>query len=136
MEKVNFNNAGLQQLLQQLYALPNAALSEEAAFIQNDFKLWLTLHFNFSAAQLTYLEQMNNNFTQIIANDCNYFVANRLPINLNEPLLNLNTNFREEDRGKLFRSSKTTANSYSAQMGNNQVETLNLSIEYLNQLSS
>ncbi|WP_154648036.1 hypothetical protein [Pedobacter arcticus] len=134
MEKVNFSDAGLQQLLQELYLLNQQQLQEEVLHIQTDLRQWLKDHFIFSTPQLEDLDNLGATFLQESATQLGYFVLNRLPVSLYKPETSL---LREKkDRGKLYRNEAKTANVYNESLGSSQTETLNFSIEYLSPMGS
>jgi hypothetical protein len=134
MEKVNFTDAGLQQLLQELYLLAPPQLQQEALIIQSDLRLWLKDHFIFNPSQLEDLDNMDTAFLEDIGIQLAYFVLHRLPITLNKA--EAPASLRKEDRGKLYRNEQKTATSYLANTGQSITQTLSFSIEYLIPMNS
>ena len=136
MQKVNFSDAGLQQLLQELYLLNNPQLQEEVLQIQTDLRQWLKDHFILTGPQLEDLDGIDDVFMQDSSAQLAYFVLNRLPVTLYKaeaPLANLRD---KKDRGKLYRNEQKTANAYNSTLGNSQTQTLSFSIEYLMPIDS
>jgi len=58
MPKLPFTKAGMQQKLQELYALDDGQLTVAARAIANDLGDWLDKSFNLSPAQKNYIVQM------------------------------------------------------------------------------
>ncbi|MFC5283237.1 hypothetical protein [Pedobacter alpinus] len=129
MEKVNFNNAGLQQLLQELYLLNNQQLQEEVLLVQTDMRQWMKDRFILSSSQEADLDNVDHTFMNEASSQLAYFMLNRLPVSLfkTESLLYL----RGEDRGKLYRNEQKTTSIYNDTLGNSTTQTLSFSIEYL-----
>lgn len=133
MEKVNFSDAGLQQLLQELYLLNNEQMQEEVLQIQTDLRQWIKDHFILGTSQRADLDGVDEIFIQESALQLAYFVLNRLPVSLyktgasEEP---------KEDRGKLYRNEQKTSNAFNSTLGNSQIQTLSFSIEYLLPITS
>jgi hypothetical protein len=80
-----FSPQGVQDLLDQLYALPDPDLAVEADAIANNFKSWMASHFSFTVAQLAYLDDISNTVTNYYGQQCSFGFNNRLQINLNYP---------------------------------------------------
>lgn len=135
MQKVTFNNAGLQLLLLQLYALSDVALQNEVTLLEADFKQWLLDRFNFSPSQLADLDEVDSLFMDQACTQCAYFIGNRLPISLSQSNNNLVAK-EKEDRGKLYRSEQKVSNSFNLSLGNSQTESLSFSMEYFSPINS
>lgn len=80
-----FSPQGVQDLLAQLYALPDPDLAIEANAISSDFKLWIANNFILSAGQLTYLNGMSSSVTDYYGQLCSFCFDNRLDILLDYP---------------------------------------------------
>lgn len=129
MEKVNFNDAGLQQLLQEIYLLNNQQLQEEVLLVQTDMRQWMKDRFLLNTAQEADLDHVDNTFMNDASSQLAYFMLNRLPVSLykaESPLV-----LRGEDRGKLYRNERKTTQIYHENLGNSNTETLSFTIEYL-----
>jgi len=129
MQKLNFNNAGLQQLLQQLYALPDPLLQQEALAIQNDFSEWLKVHFLFSNSQEADLDEIDPVYLEDSASQMAHFVQNRLAVSLYQQHPPLAA--KGQDRGKLYRTEQSQSLTSSSLLGSGQVYTLSFIISYL-----
>lgn len=130
MQKVSFNNAGLQQLLQAYYLLSDEELRQEALLIETDFRQWLIKHFIFSEQQLEDLFAIDETFIEEFSEEFAFFFKNRLPVSLfkEEPI---DQRLSEPGRGKLYRNEKVSTQTYSPSLGLSSTETLSLSIQYL-----
>ncbi len=82
MEKQNFDETGLQNLLDELYALPNHELAEHAYALRNQPKLWINGHFNLDTDQLDFLQEMPNPAADFLGLQGGFAIENRLPITL------------------------------------------------------
>lgn len=71
MEKRPFTPQGLQDLINQLYALPDAELQSEATAIGIDFTLWTNNHFTLSSQQVDFLNAIDERFIAAAASNCN-----------------------------------------------------------------
>ncbi|WP_277014286.1 hypothetical protein [Flavobacterium lindanitolerans] len=80
-----FSPEGVQDLLAELYALPDPDLAIEANAISSDFKLWIADKFILSAGQLSYLNAISNGVTDYYGQQCSFCFGNRLEIILNYP---------------------------------------------------
>lgn len=125
MQKVPFTPLGFQTLLQQLYALDDAALYEEIRALEYDFEDWLTLHFDFDEQQLRYLQNMDDEFLEIIEEQSVHHLIKRLPIALMRE-----EKKEDDDVGKLFEVSQTERNIYTLGSGTKKIETLIFTISY------
>lgn len=132
MEKAPFTPAGLQDLLQQLYALPDAALGQEALAISQDFKIWLKAHFDLDQNQEAYLDGVDHRFISKAGQRSSYYVENRLPVNLIKmarPAAEGSVS-GEGDRGKLLDLNETNSNTYSPDSGCGEIASLTFTISY------
>lgn len=80
-----FTSQGVEDLLDQLYALPNSKLAEEATAISTNFKAWVATKFSLTTAQLAYLDDMDETATDYYGLQCGFCFENRLQIILNYP---------------------------------------------------
>lgn len=77
-----FNANGINDAMKELQALPEFELQAEAAQLANNFKGWLSEHFELSAKQLDFLHGIDAATTTLTAQACSFALANRLPIYL------------------------------------------------------
>lgn len=129
MEKQPLQPEGLENLLGQLYALPDSELLLKAAAIAADFRAWIASHFVLSTQQLNFLAALDNRFVASSAIYCSDFVQRRLPI----VLLKTNPEEEEEDkpRGKIITFAKaTTATDTQPQQHFEASESLTFTINY------
>lgn len=82
MEKQPFDETGLQNLLLELYALPDFELSEQAYAFRNHTKLWINGHFQLDSQQLDFLNDMSGLSINFLAQQGGFALENRLPISL------------------------------------------------------
>lgn len=82
MEKQPFDETGLQQLLTELYALPDFELSEQAFAFRNHTKLWINGKFDLDAQQLAFLAEMSPAAINFLAQQGGFAIENRLPVTL------------------------------------------------------
>jgi len=119
--------AGVQDLMNELYALPQPELQLEADAIGADFRLWIKKHFELSETQIQYLDGIDQRWINTAAEESKYFLENRLPIGLyKEQAISSN----EEDRGKLLDLDKKSMSSYSGNNGYEVSEKLIYTISY------
>ncbi|MGE6221156.1 hypothetical protein ACQKCH_15115 [Nubsella zeaxanthinifaciens] len=83
MQKQPFNENGLQSVLFELYALTDQELDEQAAALKLQPKLWINGHFELTAAQLGYLDQMPPAIASFIGDQGSFAIGHRLPVTLN-----------------------------------------------------
>lgn len=110
MEKQNFDETGLQQLLTELYALPNNQLSEEAYALRNQPKLWIYGHFDLADDQLAFLQNMPAVAANFLGQQGSFAIEHRLPVTLSKSHQPKN-NAKDPKQDKLF---KPTSNLYTA----------------------
>lgn len=131
MEKLPLTTAGVQELMNDLYALPQVELQLEANAIGADFPLWIKSHFELRESQSAYLDQIDEMWINDAATESKYFLENRLPISLNKILpLRRGEDEEDSDRGKLLRLDKNETSSYSEEDGYVETETLTYTITY------
>lgn len=82
MEKQSFTETGLQALLTELYALPNDVLSEHAAALKHQPKLWINGHFELDTDQLSFLQNMPVAMSNFLGEQGSFAIGHRLPITL------------------------------------------------------
>jgi hypothetical protein len=80
-----FTPQGVQDLLNELYALPAPELAVEADAIAINFKLWISNHFSLDTTQIAYLNGMSNSVTNYYGQQCSFCFHNKLGIILNYP---------------------------------------------------
>ena len=130
MEKQPLQPEGLENLLGQLYALPDPELLLKAAAIAADFRTWIASHFVLSTQQLNFLAALDNRFVASSAIYCSDFVQRRLPI----VLLKTNPEEEEEDkpRGKIITFAKvSTGTDTQPEQHYEASETLTFTISYI-----
>lgn len=76
---------GVADQLEELYALSNPDLADEADAIQTDFRTWIVDHFTLSSAQLTYLAGMAQKDVEYFGQQCAFCFIHRLNISLVYP---------------------------------------------------
>jgi hypothetical protein len=132
MNKKNFNNLGLQLLLQELYAWPQEPLTQEALLAKQDFAAWLENNFELDEAQLYDLRQASSAFLQEMGFSVADFLENRKPITLvKQPVLSAKSN--GTGRGKLYEKTQKSTLTYIPEQGMLVSETLEISIGYLSE---
>lgn len=109
MIKFPFSEAGVHDLFSTLYYLPDELLDIEVIAMEHDFKQWVAAHFLLEQAQLEYLNNLPDSFTEEAARFTTIAVSNRLQIILNKPA--------ESDiiirKGKLISTQNTLDTSFS-----------------------
>jgi len=73
---------GLQDKLDELYALSDPALQIEAETIRTDFRPWMNANFDLTPSQETYLDNLPDDFVHPLACNSSAAVMFRLPITL------------------------------------------------------
>jgi hypothetical protein len=121
--------AGVQELINELYAMSDPELQLEANAIGADFRLWIKSHFELSATQIQYLDQIDERWINDAAVNSKYFLENRLPIAFNKEVLSRAEGV-DEDRGKLLDLDKKSNSNYSEEGGYEENETLSYTISY------
>lgn len=82
MKKQPFDSAGVQALQQELYALTDPLLQAEAEEARTDFTTWLMRHFAFTPSQVSYMGNMDAEFSDIAAELVAFHIGHRYPIDL------------------------------------------------------
>ncbi|SEL41601.1 hypothetical protein [Parapedobacter koreensis] len=85
MGKFEFSQAGLQELLMQLYALSDSELEVVADSAATDFTGWVLNYFELSPSQVAFLQSLNPQFIVASGVDTAVVLRHRLPINLIKP---------------------------------------------------
>lgn len=129
MNTFPFTNVGAQQLIEELYDLPQPQLQIEADAAGDDFPAWLQSHFDLSPSQVQYLEQIDQAWIDNAAAETKHALENRLPVELNKQE-NTSGEDEEEDRGKLLDLDKDKKSSFSQENGFIENETLTFTISY------
>lgn len=128
MSKFPLTTAGVQDLINQLYALPQPELQIEANAVGSDFRLWVKTHFDLSATQEEYLEKIDQQWIDDASYSTKRFLENRLNI---EFYKDEETNKNDDkDRGKLLDLDQRSVSSYSQIDGANIRGTLTYTISY------
>ena len=127
--KKPFTPAGLQELLDTLYALSDDALQLEAATLAADLRTWLANNFILLPDQLSYLAAVDNRQISNAAADGQYFITNRLAIIMlkeEKPA----TAAKGDSEGKFFGLKRTKTSSYVPSIGFSEQEELTITIAY------
>lgn len=82
--KFPFTQAGVQDLLIQLYALPDNELKAEADELSVNFRAWVIAHFELSESQVSDLEGLHESTVQFMAASTSFAIGNRLAVNLDK----------------------------------------------------
>lgn len=85
MKNYPFTPEGVQELLQDLYQLPDAELQQEAELVQADFITWVSAHFQLDANQLAFLNGIAEPTLFLMAAQVAFAMYSRLPITLIKP---------------------------------------------------
>src|SRR3546814_12006953 len=81
MSKPSLTPTGFQSLLDDLYALPDAQLQQEARALGMDFENWLATHFELTAQQAVFIEnELSGDFISFVSLRVPFAMINRLPI--------------------------------------------------------
>jgi len=80
-----FTPQGVQDKLEELYALSDAALFVQAAAIEADFSSWIVSNFSLSPEQEVFLDDMNEEALNYFGSQCALCFRHRLPITLVYP---------------------------------------------------
>lgn len=86
MQLFPFSEVGVEDMLTQLYALPDAALFIQAETIKLGFKLWIKDHFALTENQIRFLTSMSHEVSRSYAEQCSFCFLHRLDIKLVSPL--------------------------------------------------
>lgn len=133
MLKLPFTPQGVQDLLSQIYALPDIQLQNESAAAAANFRLWISSNFLLEASQQIYLEAIDDQFIASAATEVSYFIQNRYPIELiKEEVTAALTEQQEGDRGKLIDLGKATNKSFNTEEGFREENRLTFTISYAN----
>jgi len=133
MEKFPLTQTGLTDLLNQLFSQPDAELQLQADAIANDFRTWVINHFILAENQLAYLNQVDNRFIAIAANESADFVSRRKLIHLvkNERPVSTKAEGEDPDEGKLLDLDKAKTAGYAGNGDFNESEDLTFTISYI-----
>jgi len=118
---------GVQDLMNELYALPQPDLQLEANAIGSDFRQWVKNHFELSESQEEYLDYIDESWVEDAATESKHFLENRLLIALYKDQARRS---EDKDRGKLLDLDKKKVSSYSEDDGYVSSETLTYTISY------
>ncbi len=129
MEKFPLTQSGLQQLLAQLYQLPDSELSAEAASAAADFRKWLGEKFDLEPSQLLYLSAVSDEFIADASQQTRYFLLGRKPIELSKQEKPA-ARTADEPADKIVVVNGDKKSSYSPAEGYSEQEVLNFLILY------
>lgn len=119
---------GASQLIEELYALPQSELQNEADAAGADFPDWIKSHFDLDQSQQNYLDAIDERWIEAAAEETKHALENRLPITLQKDLAGKSE--EEGDRGKLLDLDKKKQSSFSPANGFSESETLGFTISY------
>lgn len=80
-----FTPEGVEDKLDELYALSDTALAVEAEAIRVNFRKWIRDNFVLSANQANFLTNINDDAAQYYGQECSFCFLNRLDIILVYP---------------------------------------------------
>lgn len=80
--KFPFTSAGLNDLLETLYVLPDESLQAEAEELLFHFRAWVIAHFELSGKQVQDLDNLQHQTVHFMAVNTSFAVGNRLVIRL------------------------------------------------------
>ena len=86
MQLFPFSTVGVEDMLTQLYALPDAALFLQAEAIKLGFKLWIKDHFVLTENQIRFLTSMSHEVSKSYAEQCSFCFLHRLNVKLISPV--------------------------------------------------
>ncbi len=85
MEKEPFNQAGIDNILSVLYAMPDNELQAEAGNVEADFRSWLIGHIGFTDNQQEYVLGMSDAWMTDSGRLTSLALKSRLPVVLEPP---------------------------------------------------
>lgn len=85
MPQQPFTPVGVQAKTAELYALSDQMLQQEAASVRADLRAWLNINFILTAAQVSYIVSMDNQFISYTGDTLGLAFQFRLPVNLVAP---------------------------------------------------
>lgn len=129
MNKFPFTEKGVQDLLSELYQLPDDLLKKEADALLADYRNWVSNHFVLEPTQLDFLKQIDDRFINQAASFTAEFMLNRAPIILIKPAIN-KENAAKDGEGKIIDLGKKSKTSYSDESGFGENESLTYTIFY------
>lgn len=123
---------GVNDLQNQLFALPDADLQLQADAIGNDFKGFISAHFELSTSQISFLDNIDQQFVDTAAAETKQFIERRHLVGLIKEDLNGSRSENGEggDRGKLLDLDKKKVSSFSENEGYQSSQSLNFIITY------
>jgi len=81
MEKQPLTPTGVQAFLDELYALPDEQLQQEAQALALDFSGWLSSHFELTADQIEFIDdELSASFISFVSSRVPFVMEHRLPI--------------------------------------------------------
>lgn len=130
MEKFPFSPAGIQDLLTQIYGLPDPQLNQEAASVAADFRSWIKNNFELESSQVSYLDNIDNRFIVYSAVKVQHFILNRLPITLIKPVNANDGQLKTAAGDKIVVVNNPKETEYSPENGYSEEEQLIFTISY------
>lgn len=80
MNKLPFTQAGVNQLLQDLYSLPAGELKDQSILVHYNFKNWVFDRFDFTSDQIDFLYGLPEESISFMASNASFAIANKLSI--------------------------------------------------------
>lgn len=114
MNKLPFTQAGVDQLLEDLYSLPASELKNQSILVHYDFKNWVFDRFDFTSAQIDFLYALPEESISFMATNASFVIANKLPIVLEKEGTPISL------RGNKFIRPKSELSSSATEGGNFQ----------------
>lgn len=124
---------GVTELTATLYGLPQQDLQNEADAVGADFGAWIKSHFDLTASQITYLDNIDQGWKDNAAAETKYALENQLEITLIKDSFSRGED-EGGDRGKLIDLDKKKQSRFSEENGFNENETLTYTISYPSRL--
>lgn len=126
MKKPTLNSLGVQQVLAELYNLPENQLQQESQEAQKNLIAWLEKHFDIKAHQLTYLANIPEGYFTFLSEKISHFLSLRLPIQLLMPYAADKELPPIDHPGKLLITDESSTATYAPQSGYAITESLQI----------
>lgn len=116
MNKFPFTQAGVDQLLEDLYSLPSGELKDQSILVHYDFKNWVFDRFDFTSSQIDFLYGLPEESISFMATNASFAIANKLPIILEKESTPISL------RGNKFIRPKSELSSSATESGSFQAD--------------